>query len=199
VRALNGLLLAVSALSAQPIPQNLITMSGCWSHQIGGYVQEKQTAAGFGISYGYRFYRFMEAEAGLFAALDPAGTECEKFGCADVGDRFYWIPFGIRFLAPLYLDRMEFSGGGGGLYEKYTPGTGGPPGYGVTLGRDGWGGYFVGSAAVSLDRSRRFWLAVTPRWFLANPSYARDRWLQIAGEIQVRFDKRGKLPLPKRQ
>jgi hypothetical protein len=188
VRALNGLLLAVSALSAQPIPHNLITMSGCWSHQIGGYVfQEKQTAAGFGVSYGHRFYRFMEAEAGLFTALDPAGTECEKFGCADVGDRFYWIPFGIRFLAPLYLDRMEFSGGGGGLYEKYTPGTGGPPGYGFTLGRAGWGGYFVGSAAVSLDRSRHFWLAATPRWFLANPSYARDRWFQIAGEIQFRF------------
>ena len=103
----------------------------------------------------------------------------------DVNDRFYWIPFGVRFIAPLHLSRVEFSGGGGGLYEKYTVGSPSPGGGFVPY--HGWGGYFVGSAAVALDRGKHFWLGVTPRWFLANGSYARDRWLQIAGELSVRF------------
>jgi hypothetical protein len=40
---------------------------------------------------------------------------------------------------------------------------------------------------VALDRSRHWWLGATPRWFLANPHYRRDRWLQIAGEVSFRF------------
>lgn len=151
---------------------------------MGGYSNPRSTATGLGLSYGRRFHRYFEAEAGLFTALDPTGNVCESFGCEDVDDRFYWIPFGVRFVAPLERGRIELSAGGGGLYEKYTAGespTGAP------VPRDGWGGYFVGSTALSLDHARRFWLGVTPRWFLANPPYARDRWFQIAGEISVRF------------
>lgn len=143
------------------------------------------TAPGLGISYGHRVHKFIEAETGLFAALDPTGGVCGRFGCVDIQDRFYWIPFGVRFVAPLYLNRIEFSGGGGGLYEKHTQANE-FPGAGKAT-RDGWGGYFAGSAAVSLDRGRRFWLAGTPRWFLANPPYTRDRWFQISGEFTFRF------------
>ena len=172
--------------SAQIVPSNRLTFSGGWTRQFGGYSYvDKQTGPGLGISYGHRFHQFIEAETGLFAALDPTGNICNRFGCVDVQDRYVWIPFGVRFVAPLYLGRIEFSGGGGGLYEKYTVGnasSGGGP-----YDRDGWGGYFVGSAAVSLDRGRRFWLAGTPRWFLANPRYARDRWFQISGEFSFRF------------
>jgi hypothetical protein len=117
--------------------------------------------------------------------LDPTGEICSHNGCVDVNDRFFWLPFGVRLIAPLYLGRIEFSGGGGGLYEKYTvgsPSPGGGPG-----ARHGWGGYFVGSAAVALDHSHHFWLGVTPRWFLVNPAYARDRWFQITGELSFRF------------
>jgi hypothetical protein len=103
----------------------------------------------------------------------------------NVDDHFFWVPFGVCFVAPLYLGRVEFSGGGGGLYENYTVGSPGPGG--GPLPRQGWGGYFVGSVAVPLDHSRRFWVGATPRWFLANPAYARDRWFQISGEFSVRF------------
>ena len=41
----------------------------------------------------------------------------------------------------------QFSGGGGGLYEKYTVGS--PTIGGGPLPRSGWGGYFVGSAAMA--------------------------------------------------
>jgi hypothetical protein len=96
-----------------------------------------------------------------------------------------WVPFGIRFIAPRYLGRIEFSGGGGGLYEKYSVSN---PNSGFGLAsRHGWGGYFVGSASVALDARKHFWLGATPRWFVVNPPYARDRWFQISGEFSVRF------------
>jgi hypothetical protein len=178
--------LIVSCATAQSVPRDRLTFSGGWSRQFGGEsFVEHQAATGFGLSYGYRIHKYVEAEAGVFTALDPSGDSCSRNGCVDVNDRFFWVPFGVRFVAPLYLGRIEFSGGGGGLYEKYTvgsPGIGGGP-----LPRQGWGGYFVGSAAMALDHSRHFWLGATPRWFLANPTFARDRWFQISGEFSVRF------------
>jgi hypothetical protein len=186
VRVLIAFFLVSFYTAAQSAPGNRLTLSAGWTRQVGGYsFEQKQTAPGLGLSYGYRFHRYVEAEAGLFTALDPTGDICSRFGCMDVNDRFFWLPFGIRFIAPPYLGRIEFSGGGGGLYEKYTVGT--PSLGGGPLGRHGWGGYFVGSAAVALDHSRHFWFSATPRLFLANPPYARDRWFQLSGEFSVRF------------
>jgi hypothetical protein len=183
VRAIIVFLLLVPCALSQSTPANRITFSCGWAKQIYNY--QDAAAPSLGLSYGHRFHKYVEAEGGLFTALDPTGDVCSHNGCVDVHDRFFWLPFGVRFIAPLYLGRIEFSGGGGGLYEKYTVGSpfpgGGPD------ERHGWGGYFVGSAAVALDRSHRFWLGVTPRWFLANPAYARDRWFQIAGELSFRF------------
>ena len=186
MRILVFILLVVACAAAQDTPANRLTLSGGWTRQIGGYsFQDKQTATGLGLSFGRRLHRYIEAEVGLFTALDPTGDICESFGCVDVDDHFFWVPFGLRFVAPLYLGRIEFSGGGGGLYEKYT--VGGPSPGGGPSPRDGWGGYFVGSVACALDHSRHVWLSATPRWFLANPAYARDRWFQVSGEISVRF------------
>jgi hypothetical protein len=185
MRTIICFLLAVSGIAAQTDPGNRLTFSGAWSTQVGGYAYApKEDAAGFGLSYGHRILRFVEAEAGLFTALDPTANVCTKFGCQDLDDRYYWVPFGVRFIAPTYLGRIELSGGGGGLYEKYTVGNSSVCCYAA---HDGWGGYFVGSVSVALDRSRRFWLSGTPRWFLANGTYARDRWFQIAGEVSYRF------------
>jgi hypothetical protein len=186
MRALIPFLLMISCATAQSDPRDRLTFSGGWSSQIGGIsFVEHQTATGLGLSYGYRVHQYIEAEAGVFTAFDPAGESCSHNGCVDIGDHYFWVPFGVRFIAPLYLGRIEFSGGGGGLYQKYTVGSptigGGPD------PRHGWGGYFVGSAAVALDHSRHFWLGATPRWFLANPANARDRWFQISGEFSVRF------------
>ena len=185
MRAIIPFLLIVSCAAAQPVPGNRLTFSGGWSRQVGGDSYETQTSTGLGLSYGYRVHNHVEAEAGLFTVLDPTSEVCGHSGCVDVNDRFFWVPFGVRFVAPLYLGRIEFSGGGGGLYEKYTVGSPFPGG--GPLPRNGWGGYFVGSAAMALDHSRHFWLGATPRLFLANPAYARDRWFQISGELSFRF------------
>lgn len=186
MRALFAFLFAISGIRAESVPSNRLTFSGGWSRQVGGYsFVNKQTATGLGLSWGYRVHEYIEPEAGLFTALDPTGELCGHFGCVDVGDHFFWIPFGVRFIAPPYLGRIEFSGGGGGLYEQYTVNTAFPGG--GPFPRHGWGGYFVASAAVVLDQSRHFWLSATPRLFLVNPAFARDRWFQISAEFSVRF------------
>jgi hypothetical protein len=170
---------------AQGVPSSRLTFSGGWSRQLNAPSYETQTATGLGLSYGYRLDKYLEAEAGLFTALDPTGDICAHFGCLDVNDRYFWIPFGVRFIAPLHRDRVELSAGGGGLYEKYTvanPFPGGGP-----AAHSGWGGYFAASAGIAATHSRRFWVAATPRWFLANAPYARDRWFQIAAELTYRF------------
>jgi hypothetical protein len=184
VRAIIPLLSLVTCAAAQSIPPSRISFSGGWATQANQRF-ESQSATSLGISYGYRFHKYVEVEGGLLTALDPTGEICSHNGCIDVDDRFFWLPFGVRFIAPLYLGRIEFSGGGGGLYEKYTVGSPFPGG--GPSDRHGWGGYFVGSAAVALDHSHHFWLGATPRWFLANPASARDRWFQIAGELTFRF------------
>lgn len=179
------LLLTALCAAAQTTPGNRLTFSGGWSRETGGFSFRKQTAPGLGISYGCRVRRYLEPEAGVFTALNPTGEVCGRSGCVDIRDRFFWIPFGVRFIAPPYLDRIEFSGGGGGLYEKYTVGSPFPGG--GYLPRRGWGGYFTVSAAFALDRSRHWWFGFSPRLFLANPAFARDRWVQLNGEVSYRF------------
>ncbi|HYW46873.1 MAG TPA: hypothetical protein VE959_28660 [Bryobacteraceae bacterium] len=185
MRLVVAFLLFVSFAAAQPVLQNRMTFSGGWSRQVGGYSLPKETATGLGLSYGYRIRPHVEVEAGVFAAFQPSPDIQGAHYFLNPDDRFVWVPFGVRFIAPLYLGRIEFSGGGGGLYEKYSvsnPDTG----FGLQS-RDGWGGYFVASTALALDRAKHFWLGATPRLFLANPGYARDRWFQLAGEFSFRF------------
>lgn len=186
MRILLPALILASCAAAQTVPADRLTFSGGWTRQTGGNsFEDKLSATGLGFSYGHRIHKFIEPEVGVFTALDPTGEICNGNGCVDVNDRYFWVPFGVRFVTPLLLGRIELSAGGGGLYEKYTVGS--PfPGGGPSP-RNGWGGYFLGSAAVALDHGRHFWLGATPRWFLANPQYARDRWLQVSGELSVRF------------
>lgn len=178
-------LLLASVALAQSTPANRITFSAGWSREVGGDSFRKQRAPGLGLWYGYRAHKYVEAEAGVFTALRPAAEIRGASYFLDPNDRFIWIPFGIRFIAPLYLNRIEFSGGGGGLYEKYSV-SNPNPGLGV-MSRTGWGGYFAGATSVALDRGRHVWMGAASRIFLANPAYARDRWLQITLEFIWRF------------
>ena len=171
VRTFMSLFLLVSCAAAQSTPPQRLTLRGAWSRQFAGWVyQQQKSAPGLGLSYGCRVHRNIELEAGFFTALNPTGEVCSRRGCEDVNDRFHWVPFGVRFVAPLYLGRLEFSGGGGG--ERYTVGNALPGG--GPYPRGGWGGYFVGSTAVARDRSRRYWLSASPRWF------------QLSGEFSIK-------------
>jgi hypothetical protein len=181
------LLLCFTGLNAQQGSVNRLTLSGGWSRQTPAPAYEAaQTAATLGISYGFRPWKHVEFEAGVFAGLQPVPSVCNAHGCFDPDDRLIWVPFGIRFVAPLAAGRIELSAGGGGLYEAYSL-TNEASNPFALRSYSGWGGYFTGGAAVALDRSRHWWLSATPRWFLANPQYRRDRWFQIAGEVSFRF------------
>jgi hypothetical protein len=180
-----AVLLTTTGAAAQSLPRHRLGFGGGWSREFAGYSYPKDTATGLGLSYGYRVLRFLEAEAGVFAALQPTPDIRGANYFLDPDDRFLWVPFGVRFLAPLYLRRIEFAAGGGGLYEKYSV-SNPSPGFGVQP-HSGLGGYFVGSASIALDRGKHFWLGAAPRWFLANPPYRRDRWFQILAEFSVRF------------
>jgi len=184
VRLLIVLIVAVCA-AGQPVSRNRLTFSGGWSRDIGGVSFDRKSATSLGLSYGRRVWKYAEVEAGVFTALDPTGDLCSAHGCVDAKDNFLWIPVGVRFIAPVAQGRVEVSAGGGGLFERYRtddPFSGVRP-----FARTAWGGYFSGGAAVALDRGRHFWLGASPRWFLANPPYDRDRWFQITGEVSYRF------------
>jgi hypothetical protein len=185
VRAFLPIVLISCCAIAQSVPHNRLTFSGGWSRQVGGNSYEHETATGLGLSYGYRVHNFIEAEAGVFTALQPSPDIRGANYFLNPNDRFIWIPFGVRFVAPLYLKPIEFSAGGGGLYEKYSVSKA-TSNFGIAP-RDGWGGYFAASAAVALDGVKHFWIGATPRWFLANPPFTRDRWFQISGELTLRF------------
>jgi hypothetical protein len=179
MRFCGGLLLLAGLLPAQ----SRISVSGGWGEQLSVYPTERQTAPVVGVSYGFRPLKWFEVEAGLFAGLQPGQPICNAHGCFNPDDRYFWVPFGVRFVAPLAWKRVELSGGGGGLYERYSIGGGNNP---FSLqSRGGWGGYFVGGAAVSV--TRRFWVGGTTRFLLANPQYARDRWFTITGDVSFRF------------
>jgi hypothetical protein len=170
---------------AQSFHRNNLTFSGGQARQIGGSAFETSTAVTLGGTYGFRVLRNVELESGVFRALDPLPPACNRLGCFNADNRFTWVLFGGRSVLPLKNGRVELSLGGGALYEWFSvsnPNTA----FGGTS-YSGWGGYFAASGAVALDRGRHFWLAASPRWFLANPANLRDRWFVIGGDFGFHF------------
>jgi hypothetical protein len=172
-------------VQAQSLERNRITVSGGWARQLYVDSEYRQTAPVVGLSYGYRAFKFMEFEAGVAVGLQPGQDLCNRFGCYDPNDRYIWIPIGVRFIAPLVAGRLEFSGGGGGLIQRYSVSNPDNP-YNIAT-EDGLGGYFSAGAAVALDRRHRFWFGATPRALLANPEFRRYRWFTITGDLSFRF------------
>jgi hypothetical protein len=169
---------------AQTAPRNRLTFS------LGGAVPIKQyspeeDAPALGLSYGYRALPWFELETGLFTALNPGSEERGAYYDYIPDDRYFWIPFGVRFVAPVHRNRVELSVGGGGFFQRYSVSN--PGGPGAFEPYNGWGGYVLASGSVALDRRRRFWVGVTPRIFLEDTSSRRDRWLVVTGEFSFRF------------
>jgi hypothetical protein len=147
---------------------------------------QSDTAASFGVTYGYRLLPFLQFEGGLTTA---ANTEPEFRGAnyqIHPHDRYVWAPFGVRGILPVG-ERVELSAVGGGLFEHYSADSSGLA-FGL-VDRHGWGCHAGVSAAVALDRGRHFWLGGSPRFFFANANhgYSHDRWFVLAGELSFRF------------
>src|ERR1051326_2303894 len=74
------------------------------------------------LLYGYRFNRFLQAEAGLqmaFGAANNQNVEQSEFGTVMGGDHEFMIPFSGRFYVPLHLEHWQVSAGGGLAYLDY--------------------------------------------------------------------------------
>ena len=174
------------AAQAQSPPRSQVTFGGGWAHRLNAPSFDTQTATAIEAAYGYRVNRYVQVEAGVVAALQPTPDIGSAHGNYNPNDRFIWVPFGVRFVAPLWHGRLELSAGGGGTYESYSVSNENTA-FGIQP-VDGWGGYFVGGGAVALDHGRHWWRGASPRWFLANPTEGRhDRWFAIPLEIGWRF------------
>jgi hypothetical protein len=71
------------------------------------------------IGYGYRFNRFLQADAGFqtaFGAASNQNIEATNLGYVRGGDREYMVPLGGRVIVPTPLSRIELSAGGGAAY-----------------------------------------------------------------------------------
>jgi hypothetical protein len=179
-------LFTIGVLWAQDTPRSRVTAGGGWSREIGGFsYTDKQSAPVLEMSFGYRVWRFVELQTGLTMAFQPSPQQCNAHGCVDPDDRVYWVPFGVRLVAPIAWQRVEIFAGGGGLYENYSVSNGRQ--LFADASRSGWGGYFEGGAAVRLDQRGHWWVGATPWFLLANPPYARDRWFTIAPSVSFRW------------
>ena len=180
------LLLLGFCARAQPGERNTLTFSGGISRPLNGYSYENATVAALGGGYSFRLMTNAELEAGVFVALNPLPALCNASGCYGGDNRFYWVPFGGSFVVPTERDRVEFSLGAGGLYQRFSisnPNTAfGQESYSA------WGGYAVAGAKVALDRARHFWLGATPRFLLANGGNRGSRWFFLfTGDVGFRF------------
>jgi hypothetical protein len=179
MKSLLLLLLMSTAAYAQSDPRNSVTFGGGYGRDVNAFCCQADTAVSLGVTYGYRFRPFLQAEVGVATALNPVPAIIGANYNIQPNNRFIWVPFGVRGILPLHGDRVELSLAAGGLYETFN-------GDGLTS-RNGWGEYFSGSAAVALDRGRHFWLGASPRFYLANTGGPNDRWFVITGDVSFRF------------
>jgi hypothetical protein len=145
------------------------------------------TTVGLGATYRYRWFHYLDIEAGITTALHPTPTLRGATFAIDPTDHFIWVPFGLRGVLPLRNGAMELSAGAGGMYENYSAGNI-PPFIGKQS-QDAWGGYFVAGAATAISRSRHYWLGASAREFLgnANRTSTHDLWFVVTGDFSFRF------------
>lgn len=159
----------VMCASAQSELRNTVTAGGGLAQSLGqGCCGE--SAPSVAVTYAYRLFPHVDAEAGVDMALS-LGTEYRGSNFdIKADDRFIWVPFGLRGVLPVRRGRLELSVAAGGMYERYSVGN--PA---ALIGaRDGWGGYASMGAALALDRSHHFWLGASPNLFIANTSQGND-------------------------
>jgi hypothetical protein len=171
-----------------------------------GGTQYFATAPIIDISYGYRFTKLFQADAGFQAAFGAANNqnaEQTTFGPVLGGDHEYFVPLGGRIYIPQPLTRFEFSVGGGAAYLHYAetaPSSGGFYGSGgcfTCTTRGGWGGYGMANASYYLNSGHNFHVGTTFEYIIgrtSGPSVGQsvggkttDHWANLFFEFGVSF------------
>ena len=171
---------------------------------IGSATNYLGPAAFVKLGYGYRFNRYLQADAGLqlaFGAANNQNAVVTDFGQVQGGDHEFMIPLGGRVIAPLPFQRIEVSVGGGAMYLHYSetaPSNGyySPSCYSCTS-RGGWGGYGLGNVSYFLDDNKNFRVGATFQFVSAATNgqavgnvpaiKTTDHWVTLAFEFGLSF------------
>jgi hypothetical protein len=154
--------------------------------------------------YGYRFNRYLQADAGLQLAWGAANNQnavVTDAGPVQGGDHEYMIPLGGRVYLPQPFKRLEVSAGGGAAYLHYSETAPSGGYYQVNCysctSRGGWGGYGLGSVNYFLDSEHTFHVGTTVQYISASTKgqdvgnvvggSTSDHWINLVFEFGLRF------------
>lgn len=200
------LALSAAALCGQSYyPRHNITFGLGGASPRAGLRAYFQTKPAFTFSYGYRFLRNFQVESGLDTVFGAAGVRDffdSPLGPLRIRDYQFLLPFGGRAVLPLAAERLQFFGGLGGAYMRYSELIRQPSDYlridcPVCSSRSGWGYYALTGMAVFLDRGRHFRTGINAKMYRGHTAgdplgaapglRTRDHWLQIYGEFGLSF------------
>jgi hypothetical protein len=174
---------------------------------VGNDTAYLKTAPLFTVGYGYRFNRFLEADAGFqmaFGAAMNQNAEQTDLGVVQGGDHEFMIPLGGRVYIPTPFKRIELSAGGGGIHLHYSETIPSNTGYGyysascyTCTSRGGWGGYGLASARYFLDENHNFHIGTTVQFVSASTNgqsvgdipalNTTDHWMNVMFELGLSF------------
>jgi hypothetical protein len=172
---------------------------------VGNTTNYLSTAPLINFGYGYRFNRFLQADAGVqmaFGAAHNRNAEITDVGAIQGGDHEFMIPLGGRVYVPQPFKRLEFSAGGGTAYLHYSE-TVSSSNVGYSVGcysctsRGGWGGYGLANVSYFLDSGRMFHVGTTVQFIAASTNGAAvgnvpalkttDHWTNVSFEFGLSF------------
>jgi hypothetical protein len=185
--------------------QNHITVGTRPTIPMGNPANYVSAAPLLSAANGYRFTRFLQADAGLHVALGAATNrtaELTGVGQVQGGDHDYVIPLGSRYVIPSPFRRMDFSAGGGEVHRHYSE-TLPLRGYyssecNSCWSRGGWGDYygphnasyfFGGGHSFHVGTNYEFIAASTDGQAVGHVPAARtsDRWSNLFLEVGLSF------------
>jgi hypothetical protein len=164
-----------------------------------------QNKPGVSVGYGYRFQRYFQADIGMDAVFGAAGVRDflpTQFGSLRIRDFQYMVPFGGRVVLPVSAGRVLFSGGGGGVYARYSERLRQPTSdfrfeCPVCESRSGWGNYALAGVSVALDHYQRFRVGATSKFYRVRTNggplgflpgvETQDRWVNLFGDLTITF------------
>jgi hypothetical protein len=171
----------------------------------GDLTQFLNTSFGLGVSYGYRFHRYLQVDGGFDTLFHSAGVEDYvpvAGGYLAIRDYQHMLFGGLRGVLPMARERVQFSGGVGGAWLWYAERLN-QPGYYVRYdcpyceSRYGGAGYGVVSIRFSPTASRMFWIGASGKVYRGFTDggpigpipgvRTRDHWLTIFGDFGVSF------------
>ncbi|MDZ4797828.1 MAG: hypothetical protein SGI92_06680 [Bryobacteraceae bacterium] len=121
---------------------------------------------GAGVNYHYRLIPYLAPEVGFDTLFGAAGVRDfldTDFGSLRIRDYQQFLTFGGRVILPVAKDRVQFYGGGGGAYLRYSERLSQPfqgSNFRVSCPvcslRDGVGYYAKAGVDVAVDRAQHF-------------------------------------------